>query len=84
MRLRIHIDRLTIEGMSPAEARQIGDAVRRHVTRLARAAPAPVRPTARQVDRLDGGTVPGGASAAGIGRHVATEIFRELAGPRRA
>jgi hypothetical protein len=83
MRVYIHIARLTAEGLTAADARLLGEAVQRHMTRLAHAAAEPLSPAARRVDRLDG-AVPHGASAADIGRHLATQIFQELTGPRRA
>jgi hypothetical protein len=83
MRLHIHIERLTAEGLTAADAQRLGEAVQRHMTRLVHAAAEPLSPAARRVDRLDG-AVPHGASLVDIGRHLATQIFRELTGPGRA
>jgi len=84
MTLRVHIDRLTVEGMTPTDARDVGEALQRHLTRLARAEPGRLPSDTRRLDRLDLGVVPPGASPASIGRHVATQIFQGLSGPRRA
>lgn len=80
-RIHIHIDRLTLEGKTPAEARTIVAAIERRVSELANRAPA----------RLAGsgaGTVAHGASPDAIGSqfgaHIAAQVFRKPGGKRNA
>lgn len=86
-RLNVHIDRLTLEGKSPAEGRRIVAAIERRLTQLANGAPSQLaanRFAARNavVPRLDTGVVAHGASADSIGSHIATQVFRKLGGAR--
>jgi hypothetical protein len=81
MTIRIHIERLTVEGGSRADARQIGDALR---TRLTELASAGLLPQSSQISRLDAGQLPHGASPDQIGRHTAGRIFQNLKGAPHA
>ncbi len=70
-KLHVRIDRLTLEGVSRAEARLIGAAIERHLTALANgraAAPATNAP------------LPHPAAADAIGKRVATHVFRSVGG----
>lgn len=79
MNINFHVSRLTIEGMSRAEGLRVGEALKTHLTDLARAG-MPVR--GAKIDRLNAGILSPGASAESIGRHLASQIFRNLKGRR--
>ena len=77
MRVRIHIERLTVEGRSRSDAVRIGDALRARLTELGstRFEPAP-----SSIARIQAGDVPRGATPEQIGRHTAGRIFQALKG----
>jgi hypothetical protein len=81
MNLKIHIDRLTVEGISHSEAMRVGRALQSHLTELASAG---LLPRESQIKSLDAGELPRGAGADHIGRHLAGQIFQKLKGPSNA
>lgn len=76
--VRLHIDRLTVEGMTLADGRTIGRAIERKLAALANAAP----PAAENqtIAHLDGGTLAGPATPDRVGNHVAARILGTLGG----
>ena len=80
MSLHFHIDRLTIEGASRSDALRVGAALR---SRLAELGAGGLQARGDLIRHLDAGVLPGGASPEATGRHLATQIFRSLQGPRR-
>ena len=72
--LKIHIDRLTLEGASRSDAVSFSDSLRAHLTRLL--APG-ISPAAPSVKSLDAGEVPAGAMDR-AGRQTAQRIVSHL------
>jgi hypothetical protein len=77
MNIKVHIGRLTVEGVSHADGLRVGEALR---SRLAELAAVSLLRRASNIDRLDAGEIPRGASAEQTGRHVAGRIFQNLKG----
>jgi len=75
--VNIHIERLTVEGSSRTDAKRVGDALRLGLTELVAAG---FTPRAANLDRLDGGELPSGATPEHIGRHTAGQIFQSVKG----
>jgi hypothetical protein len=77
MKLNFHIGKLSIDGGSRADGLRTGEALRSHLTELARRG-LPGRDAS--VDRIDAGVLPAGGSPERTGRHLADRIFRSLKG----
>jgi hypothetical protein len=75
--LRIHIDRLTLAGMSRADADLVTSVMRRKLATLARQTPQS-KWTEAHLDRLDGGAVPSDIRPEDLGAHLAAQIFRKV------
>lgn len=83
MRLDLHIDRLVLEGFSPAEGRVVGRALERELARLVARDGLPAGLDARgSIPRIDAGTVGLGRTArpAAAGRQLARRVYNGLAG----
>lgn len=76
--LRVHVGRLAIDGLSRGDERRITSAMGKRLAALVDARPGLDWSAVSNVDRVDGGTVPAGATPAELGRHLATQIFRGL------
>jgi hypothetical protein len=83
-KLRLNINRLTIDGGTHADARRVRAAIERKLTEMVNAAPETVRLANARMARIDGGTVRAGSTPDEIGSHLATRIFQGLKGGRRA
>jgi hypothetical protein len=79
--VKVHIERLTVEGSSRADAVRVGEALR---ARLAELAAAGFAPRTGNFDRVDGGELPHGAAPEHIGRHTAGRIFQNMKGAPHA
>jgi len=80
--MKIHIERLTVEGSSPLAADQLATALREHLT----TGTASIRPSALQaatIDRVDAGRVDHGTSMRDAGGRIANGIFHQLKGGSR-
>jgi hypothetical protein len=77
MKVNFHIERLTVDGASPADARRIGDALR---ARLAELASNGLRVRTQSVERIEGGEAPYGAGPEHIAKHAAGRIVQGLKG----
>ena len=79
MTVKVHIERLSVEGGSYADARRVAESLR---VRLAELAAAGFLPRNLNLERLDAGEIPRGASPEQIGRHSAAKIFQTVKGSR--
>jgi hypothetical protein len=73
--VKIHIERLTVEGTSRADAMRVGEALRVRLTELAAAG---FVPSASNLDRVDAGELRHPATPEHIGRHTAGQIFQNI------
>ncbi len=80
--LSFHIQRLTLEGISRADAGRVTAAMRRKITELAGTTAALSRASAARIEKFDGGSIAAGSSPEEIGQHIATQIFKGLGLPR--
>ncbi len=76
--LRFQIDRLTLPGMSRADANRVVDAMRRELARLANSSPRRNWRGHSAISRLDGGTLRPHARPGEVGEHLAAQIFRGI------
>jgi hypothetical protein len=76
--LQFHIDRLTLPGLSRADAARAVEAMKQGLGRLAAQSPERNWRRLSVVGRVDGGTLPAGARPEQIGEHLAAQIFRRL------
>jgi len=76
--VRVHVGRLAVDGLSRGDERRVTSAMGKRLAALVDARPGLDWSAVSNVDRVDGGTVPAGATPAEIGRHLATRIFRGL------
>ncbi len=78
-RVKIHIDRLTLDGFDGIDGQAVGRAIERELTRLV-AGGAPLRSGA--VDRVDGGTLPlpPVPTPGQLGRAVSSSVQRSVRG----
>jgi hypothetical protein len=79
--VKVHIERLTVEGSSRADAMRVGDALRAKLTELAADG---FVPRSANLDRVDAGELPHGASPEQVGRHTAGRIFQNMKGAPHA
>ena len=80
--LSFHIQRLTLEGISRADAGRVTAAMRRKIAELAGTTAALSRSSSSRIERFDGGSIAAGSSPEEIGQHIATQIFKGLGLPR--
>jgi hypothetical protein len=78
VQLRLHIDRLTLPGMSRANSGRVVGALQRELAKLAGGSPRRRWRNLSVIGRLDGGTVREGARPEQLGEHLAAQIFRRL------
>ena len=78
-RVRIHIDRLTLDGFEGVDGRAVGTAIERELARMV-AREAPRQSSTR--DRVDGGTlsVPRAPTAGQLGQAVSASVHRTIRG----
>ncbi len=76
MSIRIHIQRLTVEGASRAQAARAGEALRAHLSELTLRG---ISPQISDIERLDAGEIRAD-DLDGAGRHAAERIFGHLGG----
>jgi len=80
MELKIHIQRLTIEGGSRASAAEFADALRNQLAAIVSRG-APLR--SQRIGRIDAGTLPAGAAAKQQAGRVAESLHGAMKGGRR-
>jgi len=78
--VRLHIDRLTVEGMTLADGRRIGRAIERKLAALANASVMPLAAETHTIPQVDGGTLAAPATPDRVGNQIAAGIFRTLGG----
>ena len=76
--VRLYVRRLVLEGISPADRTRVTSAMAKRLAELVGGAPGFEASAARNLERLDGGTVSTRATPEDIGRHLATRIFGGL------
>jgi hypothetical protein len=76
--LKLHIDRLTLPGMSRADTARVVETIKKELAKLANKFPGRNWQDVSAVDRLDGGTIRAGAKPEQVGEHLAAQIFRRL------
>ena len=80
--LSFHIQRLTLEGISRADAGRVTAAMRRKIAELAGTTAALSRASAAEHRAVRRGIGAAGSSPEEIGQHIATQIFKGLGLPR--
>jgi hypothetical protein len=84
-RVTVRIDRLVLSGVRPSDRRAVSRALTVELARLLTERGVPVRLTRpASIDRLAArpATARGGSSARGVGRSVASALYRALEGSR--
>jgi hypothetical protein len=76
--LSVRIERMTLEGISRADADRVATGIRRKIADLAGATALPSRAPAALIESFDGGSIAGGSSPEQMGEHIAREIFKAL------
>ncbi|MGP0063413.1 MAG: hypothetical protein ACLQGP_07430 [Isosphaeraceae bacterium] len=76
--LNFHVERMTLEGISRADAGRVAAAMRRKIAELSRTTAVLSRASPTRIARFDGGIIVAGSSPEQIGQHIAIQIFKRL------